>query len=71
MESLIVKIYSIIQGAAAAPTTSRNESIREAESWANLNRQTLCIGSSGNITVGRSGDWGKDRFAALTLIFIP
>jgi len=30
-----------------------------------------CIGSSGNITVGGYGDWGKERFAPLTLIFIP
>lgn len=43
MESLIGKIYSIIQGAAAAATTSRDESIWEAESWANLNCQTLSM----------------------------
>lgn len=29
-----------------------------------------CIDSSGNITVGGYGDWGKERFASSTLIFI-
>jgi len=41
MENLIVRILSIVQGAVASATTPRNESIREAESWTDLNRQTL------------------------------